>query len=57
VRAWLGQTGVQTLFIERSSPWENGCNGSFIGKRRDELLDREIFHCSTRRSVRLMCCA
>jgi len=44
VRAWLGRIGVRTLFIERGSPWENGYNGSFNGKLRDELLDREIFH-------------
>jgi hypothetical protein len=28
-------------------PWENGYNGSFNGKLRDELLGREIF-CSLR---------
>jgi transposase InsO family protein len=43
VRAWLGQVGVKTLFIEPGSPWENGYNESFNGKLRDELLDREIF--------------
>jgi len=34
---------VRTLFIEPGSPWENGHCESFIGKLRDELLDREIF--------------
>jgi transposase InsO family protein len=34
---------VATLFIEPGSPWENGYVESFIGKLRDELLDREIF--------------
>ena len=24
VRGWLGRVGVQTLFIEPGSPWENG---------------------------------
>ena len=24
VRSWLSRLGVQTLFIERGSPWENG---------------------------------
>jgi putative transposase len=47
VRAWLGRLGVGTLFIEPGSPWENGYCGSFNGKLRDELLDREIF-CSLR---------
>jgi transposase InsO family protein len=36
--------GVQTLFIEPGSPWENGYVESFIGKMRDELLNREIFY-------------
>jgi transposase InsO family protein len=35
---------VQTLFIEPSSPWENGYNESFNGKLRDELLNGEIFY-------------
>ncbi len=35
--------GVQTLFIEPGSPWENGYVESFNGKLADELLDREIF--------------
>ena len=43
VRAWLDRMEVETLFIEPSSPWENGYNESFNGKLRDELLDREIF--------------
>jgi putative transposase len=43
VRKWLGRLRVKTLFIEPGSPWENGYIESFNGKRRDELLDREIF--------------
>jgi len=43
VRGWLHWLGVQTLFIEPGSPWENGYNESFNGKLRDELLDRELF--------------
>ena len=43
VRDWLARVGVQTLFIEPGSPWENGYNESFNGKLRDELLDGEIF--------------
>ena len=35
---------MKTLFIEPSSPWENGYNESFNGKLRDELLDSEIFY-------------
>lgn len=43
VRNWLGRVGVQTLFIEPGSPWENGYCESFNGRLRDELLNTEIF--------------
>jgi transposase InsO family protein len=43
VREWLGRLGVETLFIEPGSPWENGYIESFNGKLRDELLSREVF--------------
>jgi putative transposase len=43
VREWLERVGVQTLYIEPGSPWENGYNESFNGKLRDELLNGEIF--------------
>ena len=43
VRSWLSRLGVETLFIERGSPWENGYIESFNGKLRDELLNGEIF--------------
>jgi putative transposase len=44
VRRWLAHLGVNTLFIEPGSPWENGYVESYIGKLRDELLNREIFN-------------
>lgn len=44
VRDWLGKVGVQTVFIEPGSPWENGYCESFNGKLRDELLNGEIFY-------------
>ena len=43
VREWLQRLGVNTLFIEPGSPWENGYIESFNGKMRDELLNGEIF--------------
>jgi putative transposase len=43
VRRWLAQAEVQTLFIAKGSPWENGYVESFNGKLRDELLNRELF--------------
>ncbi len=33
VRDWLSRIGVKTLYIEPGSPWENGYNESFNGKR------------------------
>jgi transposase InsO family protein len=44
VREWLARVGVQTLFIEPGSPWENGYVESLNGKLRDELLNGEIFY-------------
>jgi hypothetical protein len=44
VRAWLGKVGVNTLFIEPGSPWENGYVESFNARLRDELLNGEIFY-------------
>jgi len=44
LRTWLKRIGVQTLYIELGSPWENGFNESFNGKFRDELLNGELFY-------------
>jgi transposase InsO family protein len=44
VRQWLAKVGVKTLYIEPGSPWENGYVESFIGKFKDELINREIFY-------------
>jgi putative transposase len=44
IKRWLKQRGVDTLYIERGSPWENGYIESFNGKLRDEVLDREVFY-------------
>ena len=43
IREWMKTRGVQTLYIEPGSPWENGYIESFNGKLRDELLNLEIF--------------
>ena len=43
IQRWLNQALVRTLYINKSSPWENGYVESFNGKLRDELLDRELF--------------
>jgi len=43
VTRWLDQAAVQTLFVAKGSPWENGYVESFNSRFRDELLDRELF--------------
>ena len=43
LRTWLKRVGVQTLYIEPGSPWENGYIESFNGRLRDELLNGEVF--------------
>ena len=43
IRRWLGQIGVQTLYIEPGSPWENGYAESFHSRLRAELLNVEEF--------------
>lgn len=43
IRRWLAYAGVETLYIEPGSPWENGYAESFNSRLRDELLDREEF--------------
>ena len=37
------QAGVETLYIEPGSPWENGYAESFLSRLRDELLNCEEF--------------
>ena len=41
--AWLEELGVETAYITPGIPWENGCNESFNGRLRDELLNCEFF--------------
>jgi transposase InsO family protein len=53
VREWLERVGVQTLYIEPGSPWENGYIESFNGRLRDELLNREVF--DTVLEARVLC--
>jgi transposase InsO family protein len=43
VKRFLKDMGVDTLFIEPGSPWENGYAESFNSRMRDELLDGELF--------------
>jgi transposase InsO family protein len=43
IRRWLAQAGVETLYVEPGSPWENGYAESFHSRLRDELTNREEF--------------
>ncbi|MEM6798400.1 MAG: integrase core domain-containing protein [Planctomycetota bacterium] len=46
MRRWLHllhQANIQTLFVAKSSPWENGYVESFNSRFQQELLDRELF--------------
>jgi putative transposase len=43
VKCWLEASGVETLYIEPGSPWENAYSETFISRFGDELLEREVF--------------
>ena len=43
IRTWLARIGVETLYIEPGSPWENGYAESFHSRLRDEFLALEEF--------------
>jgi putative transposase len=43
IRKFLAAAGVETLYIEPGSPWQNGYAESFHSRLRSELLDAEIF--------------
>ena len=44
LRRWLADQGVQTLYIDKGAPWQNGKSESMHGKLRDECLERERFY-------------
>ena len=43
VKDWLKGQGIETLYIEPGSPWQNGRGESFNGRLRDECLNVEWF--------------
>ncbi len=43
VKDWLKEAGVNTLFIDPASPWQNAYIESFNGRLRDEFLNQEVF--------------
>jgi transposase InsO family protein len=52
VREALAEMGVETLYIEPASPWQNGYGESFFARLRDELLSLEVF--GTLREARVL---
>ena len=43
IREWLKRPGVETLYVEPGSPWENGYAECFHSRLRDEFLSMEEF--------------
>ena len=43
IRDYLDLAGVDTLYVEPGSPWQNGYAESFHSRVRDELLNAELF--------------
>jgi transposase InsO family protein len=43
IRQLLERAGVEALYIEPGSPWQNGYAESFHSRLRSELLDAEVF--------------
>jgi len=53
VQSWVAQSGVQTLYIEKGKPWQNGKEERFNGTVRDECLNLHIFFSLAEACVRL----
>jgi putative transposase len=53
VQTWLGQYGIQTLYIEPGKPWQNGKEERFNGTVRDECLNMHVFTSLAETCVRL----
>jgi len=51
VKDWLAKSGVETLYIEPGSRWQNPYSESFNSRFRDELLNREVFTSLTEAQV------
>lgn len=43
LRGFCHRSGMETAYIDRGSPWQNGFAESFHGKFRDEFLSQEVF--------------
>ena len=51
IQSRLKDAGVQTQYIERGAPWQNGHIESFHDKLRDECLNSELFYSLTEARV------
>lgn len=43
LRRWMESSGMGPLYIEPGKVWQNGSMGSFHGRLRKELNNRELF--------------
>lgn len=43
LKKWLDEKGVQPVYVDPGSPWQNGYVESLNGKLRDECLNEEVF--------------
>ena len=53
IQVWLAQCGIQTLYIDRGKPWQNGKEERFNGTVRDECLNMHVFGSLAEACVRL----
>ena len=44
LRQWLKGMGVEPVYVDPGSPWQNGFVESLNGKLRDECLNEELFY-------------
>ena len=51
IKNWLNDRSVETLYIEKGQPWENGYIESFNGRFREEFLNRQVFYSVTEARV------
>ena len=47
IQRWLKLVGVETLYVQPGSPWQNGYAESFHSRVRDEFLAMEVFESLT----------
>jgi putative transposase len=56
VQTWFAHGGVQTLYIDRGKPWQNGKEERFNGTVRDECLNMHSCGSLAEACVRLGAC-